>query len=53
MEDKSWWKSVTYAPRIDYVSFFANELLYVLAIEKLLGLEVPAEPTWTRMASRS
>ena len=41
MEHKSWWKSVTYAPRIDYVSFHANELLYVLAIEKLLGIEVP------------
>ena len=26
MEHKSWWKSVTYAPRIDYVSFHANEL---------------------------
>ena len=32
MESKSWWKSVTYAPRVDYVSFHANELLYVLAI---------------------
>src|SRR5262249_44368145 len=41
MEAKSWWKSVTYAPRIDYVSFHANELLYVMAIEKLLGFEVP------------
>ena len=35
MEAKSWWKSVTYAPRIDYVSFHANELVFVLAIEKL------------------
>ena len=50
MEAKSWWKSVTYAPRIDYVSFQANELVYVLAIEKLLGIEVPRRATWTRMA---
>ena len=50
MEAKSWWKSVTYAPRIDYVSFHANELLYVLAIEKLLGLEVPRRAVWARMA---
>ena len=50
MEAKSWWKSVTYAPRIDYVSFQANELVYVLAIEKLLGLEVPRRATWARMA---
>jgi NADH-quinone oxidoreductase subunit D len=50
MEAKSWWKSVTYAPRIDYLAFQANELEYVLAIEKLLGLEVPRRATWTRMA---
>jgi NADH-quinone oxidoreductase subunit D len=50
MEAKSWWKSVTYAPRIDYLAFQANELEYVLAIEKLLGLEVPRRATWARMA---
>src|SRR5215831_6688732 len=50
MEAKSWWKSVTYSPRIDYVSFQANELLYVMAIEKLLGLEVPRRAVWARMA---
>jgi NADH-quinone oxidoreductase subunit D len=50
MEAKSWWKSVTYAPRIDYVSFQANELVYVLAIEKLLGMEIPRRATWARMA---
>jgi NADH-quinone oxidoreductase subunit D len=50
MEHKSWWKSVTYAPRIDYVAFHANELLYVLAIEKLLGIEVPRRAVWARMA---
>ncbi len=50
MEAKSWWKSITYAPRVDYVSFQANELVYVLAIEKLLGMETPRRATWTRMA---
>ena len=50
MEHKSWWKSVTYAPRMDYVAFHANELLYVLAIEKLLGMEVPPRAVWVRMA---
>ncbi len=50
MEAKSWWKSITYAPRVDYVSFQANELVYVLAIEKLLGIEVPRRATWARMA---
>src|SRR3954454_1048250 len=49
MEQKSWWKAITYAPRIDYVSFQNNELVFVLAIEKLLELEVPARATWMRM----
>src|SRR3954469_825788 len=49
MEQKSWWKAITYAPRIDYVSFQDNELVFVLAVEKLLELEVPARATWMRM----
>jgi NADH-quinone oxidoreductase subunit D len=50
MEQKSWWKSVTYPARIDYLAFHSNELEYVLAIEKLLGIEVPRRATWARMA---
>jgi NADH-quinone oxidoreductase subunit D len=50
MESKTWWKNVTYAPRIDYLAFQANELVYVLAVEKLLELEIPRRATWTRMA---
>jgi NADH-quinone oxidoreductase subunit D len=50
MESKTWWKNVTYAPRVDYLAFQANELVYVLAVEKLLELEIPRRATWTRMA---
>ena len=49
MEQKSWWKAITYAPRIDYLSFQQNELVFVLAVERLLGLEVPPRATWMRM----
>ena len=49
MEFKSWWKAITYAPRIDYLSFQNNELVFVLAAEKLLGLPVPEKATWMRM----
>jgi NADH-quinone oxidoreductase subunit D len=49
MEQKSWWKAITYAPRIDYVSFQNNELVFVLAVEKLLDIEVPSRATWMRM----
>jgi NADH-quinone oxidoreductase subunit D len=48
MEHKSWWKAITYAPRIDYVSFQNNELVFVLAIEKLLEIEVPPKAVWMR-----
>jgi len=41
MELKTWWKAITYP-------FQYNELVFVLAIEKLLELEVPAKATWMR-----
>ncbi len=49
MEQKTWWKAITYPERIDYVSFQYNELVFVLAIEKLLGMEIPEKATWMRM----
>jgi len=49
MEHKSWWKAITYSPRIDYVSFQNNELVFVLAVEQLLELEIPPRATWMRM----
>jgi NADH-quinone oxidoreductase subunit D len=48
MEQKSWWKAITYPERIDYVSFQNNELVFVLAIEKLLGTEIPPKASWMR-----
>ncbi|HWG57186.1 MAG TPA: NADH dehydrogenase (quinone) subunit D [Gaiellaceae bacterium] len=49
MEHKTWWKAITYSPRIDYLSFQNNELVFVLATEKLLELEIPRKATWMRM----
>jgi len=49
MEQKTWWKAITYPERIDYVAFQYNELVFVLAIEKLLAIEVPPRATWMRM----
>ena len=49
MEQKTWWKAIPYAPRIDYVSFQNNELVFVLAIEKLLEIEVPRKATWMQI----
>src|SRR5581483_6300959 len=49
MEQKTWWKAITYPPRIDYLSFQSNELVFVLAVERLLDIEVPERATWMRM----
>jgi NADH-quinone oxidoreductase subunit D len=48
MEQKTWWKAITYPERIDYVSFQYNELVFVLAIEQLLDMDVPPKATWMR-----
>jgi len=48
MEQKTWWKAITYPERIDYLSYQNNELVFVLAIEKLLGLETPPKASWMR-----
>ena len=48
MEQKTYWKAITYPERIDYLSFQANELVFVLAIEKLLGIDVPPKADWMR-----
>jgi NADH-quinone oxidoreductase subunit D len=48
MEQKTWWKCVTYPERIDYVGYQNAELVFVLAVEQLLSLEVPEKATWMR-----
>src|SRR5581483_11372131 len=48
MEQKTYWKGVTYAPRMDYLAFQANEYAFVAAVEKLLEIEAPPKATWMR-----
>jgi len=48
MEQKTWWKAITYPERIDYVAFQNNEYVFVAAIEQLLGLEIPPKAVWMR-----
>jgi NADH-quinone oxidoreductase subunit D len=48
MEQKTYWKAITYPARIDYLSFQQNELLFVMAIEKLLAIEPPPKALWMR-----
>jgi NADH-quinone oxidoreductase subunit D len=48
MEQKTWWKAITYPERIDYLAFQANEYAFVAAIEKLLEIEAPPKAVWMR-----
>lgn len=40
-EDNNWRQAVTIVTRMDYLAPFHNELVYSMAVEKLLGIEVP------------
>jgi len=48
-EHKTFLQSVPYMDRLDYVSMMVNEHAYVLAIEKLAGIEVPIRPQYIRV----
>jgi len=48
-EQKTYLQSVPYMDRLDYVSMMSNEHAYVMAIEKLLGLEVPLRAQYIRV----
>ncbi|MCG5259979.1 NADH-quinone oxidoreductase subunit D [Cupriavidus gilardii] len=48
-ETKTWIQSVPYMDRLDYVSMMANEHAYVMAIEKLVGIDVPIRAQYIRV----
>jgi NADH-quinone oxidoreductase subunit D len=48
-EYKTYIQSVPYMDRLDYVSMMSNEHAYVMAIEKLLQLEVPIRAQYIRV----
>ena len=48
-ESKTFIQSLPYMDRLDYVSMMCNEHAYCLAIEKLLGVEVPIRAQYIRV----
>ncbi len=48
-ETKTWIQSVPYMDRLDYMSMMCSEHAYCLAIEKLLGIEVPIRAQYIRV----
>ena len=48
-EYKTYQQNIPYFDRFDYVSMMANEHAYALAVEKLLGMEVPERAQYIRV----
>ncbi len=48
-EHKTFLQALPYMDRLDYVSMMCNEHAYVMAIEKLLGIEVPLRAQYIRV----
>ena len=48
-ETRTWVQSVPYMDRLDYVSTMCNEHAYCMAIEKLLGVQVPERAQYIRV----
>ena len=48
-EHKTFIQSVPYMDRLDYVSMMVNEHAYVMAIEKLTGIQVPLRAQYIRV----
>ena len=48
-ETRTFLQSVPYMDRLDYMSMMQNEHAYVMAIERLLGIEVPVRAQYIRV----
>ena len=48
-EHKTFLQSIPYMDRLDYVSMLSNEHAYVMAIEKLAGIDVPLRAQYIRV----
>src|SRR5713101_2369573 len=49
-EQLFWQKAVTLTDRVDYLANLSNNLVYALAVEKLLGdIEIPRKAQWLRV----
>src|SRR5690348_2075785 len=49
-EAKTWQQTVTLTDRVDYLANLSNNLVYALAVEKLIGdIEIPPKAQWMRV----
>jgi len=48
-EHLTWAKTTTLTDRVDYLANISNNLVYALAVEKLLQIEIPPRAQWMRV----
>jgi NADH-quinone oxidoreductase subunit D len=48
-ENRTYLQSIPYMDRLDYVSMMSNEHAYVMAIEKMMGIDVPLRAQYIRV----
>ncbi len=48
-ETRNWQQAVVLTDRVDYLANLSNNLVYALAVEKLLQLEIPDSVQWMRV----
>src|SRR3989337_3915201 len=48
-ETKTWLQALPYMDRLEYMSMMSNEHAYCLAVERLLGIEVPIRAQYIRV----
>jgi NADH-quinone oxidoreductase subunit D len=49
IESRTWLQAVPYMDRLDYMGMMCTEHVYCLAVEKLLGIEVPERAQYIRV----
>src|SRR3954451_8407654 len=48
-EDQSYWKVIPFIERMDYLAYYFNSMAYCMAVEKLIGVEVPDRGQYLRV----
>jgi NADH-quinone oxidoreductase subunit D len=48
-EDQSYWKVIPFVERMDYLAYYFNAMAFCMAVEQLLGLEVPPRAQYLRV----
>jgi NADH dehydrogenase I D subunit len=48
-ENKTYHQFMVYTDRLNYCSSLANNVAYAMAVERLLGVDVPSRAVWLRM----